>query len=509
MTQQPSGSASDPKPLLPTPAVITQHTLPASSDLSTPALPYTAEAGWLLLREHDRPTAEMFFTYYRADGFAAGARPLTFVFNGGPGASSAYLHMAALGPRRVMFNDDGSNPAPPARLADNTESWLAFTDLVFIDPIGTGYSRALDTPHPHDPKDSRDEDLRQRRHHAYWTVSRDLDSMCEFIQRFLTSRKRWGSPVVLAGESYGGYRVAKLAKKLQEERGVGLNGAIMISPALEFSSLEGNDYDVVPWCDLIPTMAAAAYHHGRARTSHPTLAAHVAAAETFARRELIPALALGAAMPDAERRHTLRHLADLIGLHLDDIERCGGRVGMEAFCRLLLRDQHRFLGRYDAAMSTADPFPGRDTYQGPDPTLWGMSRQFAAAIHMHLAEALGVDQDREYHLIDEAIFRQWKFEIDASHDMRMGFLGSADDLRYGIALNPHMHVMINHGYFDLVTPYFSSNRIADLLQLTAADAPRLTLQHFQGGHMFYTWRDSRVAFFRCAQAFYQRATQRA
>lgn len=489
----------------PRPATITHHSLPSSAHQTPTSIPYTTRAGWLHICERDRPVAEIFFSYYALDNMTPGQRPITFVFNGGPGASSAYLHVGALGPRRVAFLDNGVSPPPPARLTDNQETWLHFSDLVFVDPVGTGYSRALDTMHPHDDKKAGDQDLRQQRHEQFWSVKRDLSALGEFIQRFLTVHKRWSSPVFIAGESYGGYRVAKLARLLQEEYGVGLNGAIMVSPALEFSALEGDDYDISAWSDLLPTMAAAAHHHGRARVHHESLGAHVAAAEAFTRRQLVMALAMGDAMPEAERRHILRMAADLIGLHFDDVARAGGRIKMDTFCRLLLRDQQKFAGRYDASITARDPFPDRERYEGPDPTLWGLSRMFTPAIHMLLTEHLGVEDDREYHLINEDIFRAWSFEIEKSKEMKQGFLGATDDLRYGMASNPHMHVLISHGYFDLVTPYFSSNRLVDQMQLDSESAGRLTLKHFRGGHMFYAWRESREAFFETAKAFYHRA----
>jgi carboxypeptidase C (cathepsin A) len=226
---------------------------------STP-IQYTATAKWLVLRKKEKPAAEIFSVSYVADG-GGEDRPVTFVFNGGPGASSAYLHMGAVGPKRVDFPSDGSLPEMPPRLVENEASWLAFSDLVFVDPIGTGFSRVIENEKKDEAKDAKPDDAPDPK--EYFGYKRDLESLCEFMGRWLSGHGRWGSPVFIAGESYGGYRVGKLARMLQESAGIGLNGAILISPALEITTLNPTDYDVLGWIDTLPTMAAAAVHHGR------------------------------------------------------------------------------------------------------------------------------------------------------------------------------------------------------------------------------------------------------
>ncbi|HEY9749175.1 MAG TPA: hypothetical protein V6C63_10885, partial [Allocoleopsis sp.] len=232
----------------PTPPVarkpsLTEHTL----TLSDRQIRYTASAEWQTLFDQEKPVAEMFHVAYLAETDEAIPRPLTFVFNGGPGAASAYLHMGALGPERICFDVNGGLPKPPVRLVDNLETWLSFTDLVFIDPIGTGFSRSLPVDKEKQDKSSEPASSKEAdkpKEVEFWEVERDLKALGEFIQRFLSRRKRWLSPICIAGESYGGFRVAKLARKLQQEFGIGLSGAILISPALEFSLLGGHDYDL-------------------------------------------------------------------------------------------------------------------------------------------------------------------------------------------------------------------------------------------------------------------------
>ena len=480
----------------------TEHTL----SLGGQQIRYTAAAEWQTLFEQEKPIAEMFHVAYVAESEAL--RPLTFVFNGGPGAASAYLHMGAIGPKRIHFDANGSLPKPPVRLVDNLESWLSFTDLVFIDPIGTGFSRSL----PPD-KDTQDKSAEkpssppnQPKEAEFWEVDRDLKALGEFIQRFLSRHQRWLSPIFIAGESYGGFRVARLARRLQEEFGVGLSGAILISPALEFSLLGGSDYNLTAWATLLPSLAAAAAHHDRAQwVGEPgDLQAQTAAAEQFAHKMLIPLLAMGDALPAEQRQQTYQQLADLIGLPLSLVERQAGRIDIGIFARELLRDRQRIVGLYDASITAIDPFPDRPLYEGSDPTLGGIDRLFTGAINSHLRDTLGVETDLTYHLLNFEVFKAWKF--DATGELKQGFIGAVDDLRVGMTLNPFMQVYITHGFFDLVTPYFASNHLANLMKLAPEIRSNLTLKHFRGGHMFYAWDDSRQQWLDEMQRFYQQAT---
>ncbi len=477
----------------------TQHVL----SLPDREVHYTAIAGWQPLYEREKAIAELFHVAYLADDSDSPRRPLTFVFNGGPGAASAYLHMGALGPKRVAFGPQGTLPQPPVNVVDNLESWLSFTDLVFIDPVGTGFSRAVppekdEAKADEKPKAEKPEDKETE----FWEVERDLKALAEFIQTFLSKQNRWLSPIFIAGESYGGFRVAKLARKLQQDFGVGLSGAIIISPVLEFSFLEGTDYNVTAWATVLPSMAGAAAHHHRAQLVGDTLQTHLAAAELFARKTLIPLLVMGHTLSDDERQQTYQQLADLIGLPVDLIARKGGRVGIEVFARELLRDQNRIVGLYDASITAIDPFPDRPLYEGTDPTLDGLDRLFTGAINSHLRDTLGVQTELTYHLLNFETFKAWKFELKGG--LKQGFIGAVDDLRVGMTLNPYMQVYITHGFFDLVTPYFASNHLADLMKLDPEVRPNLTIQHFLGGHMFYTWESSRQQWFNEMARFYHK-----
>ena len=548
-------------------------------------LDYIARADWLSIRRREKTIAEMFHVAYVAAGepddlsdsgeSATRERPVTFVFNGGPGAASAYLHMGAIGPKRVVFNEDGTPPAPPVQIVDNSESWLAFTDLVFIDPIGTGFSRASEPDSGEDKggSDSQSASIaagviggsgasgasgsgqapvfggsgsgasgvfggsgasgsgaeksngETQPEREFYGFKRDLESLGEFIRSFLSKHKRWQSPVFIAGESYGGFRVGKLARMLQEQYGVGLNGAYLISPALELQSLDSSDYDVLPWVDTLPTFSLAAAAHGRrdavrrssaATHDRSTSAGHGGAlteeqireirdgAERFAVRELTPLLVLGSSLEERERSRVLSRLARFTGLSPAFTKRKAGRIDIRGFARELLADERRVAGLYDASVAITDPYPDRDRYDGPDATLMAIDRVFSGGINTQLRSHIGLDTERDYHLLSFDVNRQWKVDFDR-HALQSQ-IGATDDLRYALQLNPYMHVRISHGIYDLVTPYFASERIVANMKLDAETRKRVSLRHYAGGHMFYTWKRSREAFARDAREFYRKAT---
>jgi carboxypeptidase C (cathepsin A) len=324
--------------------------------------------------------------------------------------------------------------------------------------------------------------------------------------RWLSAHRRWGSPVFIAGESYGGYRVGRLARTLQETAGIGLSGAILISPALEIATLASGDYDVLAWVDLVPTMAGAAAHHGRSRAFEQgtSLDEVRRAAEAFATSDYTAFLTRGASMPADERERVLTRFADLIGLPVELVTRAEGRIPINVFARELLRDERRVLGLYDATITVTDPFPDREPFGGPDPTLAGIAPAYTMAINRQLRSEIGVETDREYTLLSYEVNQEWKDD-----DKRHFFVppvGATDDFRYGMALNPHLKAFITHGQFDLATPYYASDRLRNLMRLDPAIASRVTVRHFGGGHMFYAWEDSRRAFTAAIAEFFADAT---
>jgi carboxypeptidase C (cathepsin A) len=486
------------------------HELPAGAEITATwaagdaSIEYTASANWLLLRKKEKPAAEIFSVSYVAQ--RESERPVTFVFNGGPGASSAFLHMGAVGPSRVAFPADGTLPPMPPRLVPNEDSWLAFTDLVFVDPVGTGFSRVVqDLAKDGEEGEGGKKTGKDSGAREYFGYKRDLESLCEFMSRWLSSHGRWGSPIFIAGESYGGYRVGRLVRMLQETTGIGLSGAVLISPALEFTLLSSSDYDLLGWLDLLPTMALAAAHHGCSRvfaagTPHEEV---VAEAEAFATADYATLLTRGASMPAEDRARILERLADLVGLPVELVTRAEGRITIRVFARELLRAQRKVLGLYDATVTTTDPFPDRDEYAGPDATLAGISPAFTTAVNRQLRSEIGVETDREYTLLSYEVNESWR--NDAPEHFFAPPAGATDDFRYGMALNPHMKAFISHGRYDLVTPYYATNRLRNLMRLDPEMAGRLTVHHFDGGHMFYAWEGSRREFTAAIAAFVEDA----
>ena len=492
--------ADEEKPEQPKP----DHEPPAGAETSArwtggaKPLDYTATAKWLVLRKKEKPSAEIFSVSYVAEG-GDQKRPVAFVFNGGPGASSAYLHMGAVGPQRVAFPANGTLPTLPPQLVQNESSWLSWADLVFVDPVGTGFSRIIEKDA--EKKDEKPAEGEKPDPNEYFGQKRDLESLCEFMARWLSENDRWGSPVFIAGESYGGYRVGRLVRMLQEETGIGLNGAILISPALELTDLNGDDYGVVQWVDLLPTMAAGASFHGRSRAfaSGTPLADVFAGAEEFASGDYATFLIRGASLGAPERERTLGRLADLLGLPPELVTRAEGRISPIVFVRELLRDEQKVLGFYDVSITATDPFPDRPEHSAPDPTLAGISPAYTAAVNRQLRSEIGVRTDREYRLLSLEVNQAWK------EDTQRHFFappeGATDSFRYGMALNPHMRAFLTHGRYDMATPYYASDRLRNLMRLDPDTTGRLTVRHFEGGHMFYAWEESRRGFTAAIEEF--------
>jgi carboxypeptidase C (cathepsin A) len=480
------------------------HEPPAGAETSArwtggaKALDYTATAKWVVLRKKEKPSAEIFAVSYVAEGDDK-SRPVAFVFNGGPGASSAFLHMGAIGPQRIDFPADGTLPGLPPQLVQNESSWLGFADLVFVDPVGTGFSRIIENEPKKDEKPGEGEKTDPN---EYAGQKRDLESLCEFMSRWLSENDRWASPIFIGGESYGGYRVGRLVRMLQEETGIGLNGAILISPALELTALAPDDYSVTTWVDLLPTMAGGAAFHGKSRAfpAGTSLDEVRAGAEEFASGEYATFLIRGAFMSAPDRERTLGRLADFLGLPLELVVRGEGRISPFLFTRELLRDEGKVAGFYDLTITGTDPFPDRPEFGAtPDPTLAGIGPAYTAAVNRQLRSEIGVDTDREYRLLSLEVNQAWK------EDTKRHFFappeGATDSFRYGMALNPHMKAFLTHGRYDMATPYYASDRLRNLMRLDPDTAGRLTVRHFEGGHMFYAWEESRHAFTAAIEEF--------
>jgi carboxypeptidase C (cathepsin A) len=457
-------------------------------------LAYTATAGTIRVQEYKgEGEADIFYVGYRKDGEDAAKRPITFVFNGGPGSSAAWLHMAGLGPRRLALNDDGAVPEPPARLVDNPQTWLRFTDLVFIDPVGTGFSRAI----------AAGDDSAGKVARRFWGIKSDLRSLSEFIRLYLTANGRWASPKYVAGESYGGFRAAALVDALPAVGGVELNGAVLISPVIEYTLNLGSDYlNVMPWITFVPSYAAAAFHHGRYRGEGRDLKQIVEAAETFSRTDLLLALASGAPRSAPEVAGVLARLAAITGLDVNEVQRQRGRISIETFAKRLLEQRGLVVGLYDASMSAPDPDPFSLTYPARDPSLDPLVGPVVTSFNAYVRDELGYRTDARYEVMNPDVLQAWDWAEAGLGDLP----GVGHRLRRALSLNPKLKVLIAHGYFDLATPYFASKYVVERLELDAAVSPHLRLSVYPGGHMFYTKASARDALYTDVKAMYEAST---
>lgn len=455
---------------------ITRHVLP----LAAGPVAYTATAEFLPLRDgaKEELAARIFTVAYTADGAEPGRRPVTFVFNGGPGAASAYMHLGAVGPRIVAFAEDGSLKPPPAPLVDNPDSWLGFTDLVFIDPVGTGYSRAVKT----------EGDAEKR----FWSVDGDTRSMAEAVRLWLTRSGRWGSPKFLAGESYGGFRIAKMAEELIGRTGIAVNGLILVSPVVDFATID--DDGLLGAALKLPAMAATAAAHGKAAGT-PREAAQ--SAERFAFGPYLTGLAGLDYGRLGEAKGFFGDVAGRLGLPVETVIRHRGKVPGGVFARELLRDSGRVASIYDGTFTAADPDPAAARLPF-DPFLKGTIPTYTTAFATYAASELGVRTEAPFHLLSDRVNRNWDWP-------RMSVPSAADALQTALTLQPSLRVVIAHGLTDLVTPYMASRWIASRLELPEDQRDRVRLAVHDGGHMMYTRAAGRAALAADARAVVEAA----
>lgn len=465
---------------------VTRHSLP----LAAGPLAYGATAEFLPLRDGPREevAARVFTVAYTADADPAkpSNRPVTFVFNGGPGAASAYMHLGAVGPKVVGFGPDGALAGPPAPLLDNPDSWLAFTDLVFIDPVGTGYSRAVKSG-------GKDEEETAKR---FWGIEGDARSMAEIVRLWLTRNGRWSSPKFLAGESYGGFRIAKMADELIQRTGVAVNGLILVSPVVDFAAID-EDGLLGPALKL-PAMAATAAALGRAPGT-PQQAAE--AAERYALGPYLTGLAGIDYGRLGEAEGFFGEVARLTGLPAEQIARQRGRVPMSLFTRELLRDQGKVLSIYDGTFTAADPDPGAARIPF-DPFLKGTVPTYTTAFAAYAADTLGVRTELPYQLLSDRVNRGWDWP-------RMSVPSAVDSLQTALTLQPALRVVIAHGRTDLITPYMASRWVAARLELPTDQRDRVRVTVHEGGHMMYTRANGRAGLAADARALVEESLRAA
>jgi carboxypeptidase C (cathepsin A) len=466
-TNSPSGVTNTPSSAKATVSIPDATQMPVSTTNSVTIggqrVKYVAETGMLpLLKADGSSRASVFYVAYTRLGETNGARkPITFCFNGGPGSSSVWLHLGALGPRRVRMNEDGTLPKPPFGLVDNEYSILNISDLVFIDPIATGFSRAV--------KDEKPE--------TFFGQSADLESIGEFIRLWTTRHERWLSPKYLCGESYGVFRAAGLAEHLRSRYGLYFNGLMLVSGVLDFATLDDSPGNDLPFLLHLPNFTAAAYFH---KKLPPDLAADLpkalAEAREFAGTGYANALQQGASLPTEERKKIVAELARLTGLPSQIIEDKNLRIDSGVFRKQLLHAEGLILGAYDARITGRDDNPASPAPDF-DPSYAATYGPFSAAINSYVREELKFENDLPYELI--AGVQPWNYGA------RNSYPRVTDQLASVMNQNPYMRVLVLGGLRDLVCPMDTMRYSLDHMQLDPAYRTNITYSEFDAGHMMY------------------------
>jgi carboxypeptidase C (cathepsin A) len=438
---------------------------------------YTVTTGVIVLKEEaekkgegegefegEKPRASIFFTAYTRDGVEdLGQRPITFCFNGGPGSSSVWLHLGAFGPRRVRLTDDGDLPPPPFRLVDNEHSLLDLTDLVFIDPVSTGYSRPV-------------EGEKAKQFHGF---KKDIESVGDFIRLYTTRYRRWLSPKFLAGESYGTTRASGLASYLQDRHGLYLNGIILVSAVLEFITIDFHLDNELPYLLFLPTYAATAwYHHRLAPELQGDLRQTLAEVEAFALGDYAQALMRDARLTPDERSAMAARVARYTGLTQDTVERSNLRVLDGRFFKELLRDQRRTVGRLDSRFAGIDRDAAGEGIEY-DRSYANILGPYTACLYDYVRGELGYESDLPYEIINEKVW-PWSYK---EHENQ--FVNVAESLRKAATVNPHLRIFVANGYYDLATPYFATEYTFNRLQLDETLRDHVTMRYYEAGHMMY------------------------
>jgi len=445
---------------------VTQHTIRIGGQ----EVKYTATAGTLLLKKEDgTPTASIFYIAYLKDDVPDEAkRPLTFAFNGGPGSSSVWLQMGALGPKRVAMDPEGNALPPPYKLVDNEYSILDLTDLVFIDPVSTGFSRAIP-----------EQDARN-----FHGIKGDLESVADFIRLYTTRSARWTSPKFLAGESYGTTRAANLSGYLQTHMGYALNGVILISTVLNFETISFDRGNDLPYILFLPTYTATAWYHKKLPPDLMTSQAKaLQESEQFASHEYALALLKGDSITKEERSQIAQKVARLTGLSPKYVDESNLRVPIFRFTKELLLDERRTVGRYDSRLEGIDSDP---TSSSPeyDPSYASVYAPFTAAWNEYVRSELKWDTDMPYEILTGRV-QPWKWD---DYDNR--YVNVSESLRSAMTQNRSLRVFVANGHYDLATPFFATEYTFDHLGLDPVLRDHVSMDFFEAGHMMYTYKPS-------------------
>lgn len=476
--QRPADKPAEKPPPVEEKPVITKHEIKVNGKV----LKYTVTTGMMPIKNAAGDTeANIFFMAYTLDGAgSAPQRPLMFSFNGGPGSASVWLHLGALGPRRVKMLDDGGMPAPPYQLVDNDQTWLDQTDLVFIDPVGTGYSRAVKP------------ELASK----FFGLRGDIESVGEFIRMYITRYERWSSPLFLVGESYGTTRAAGLSGYLVE-KGIAFNGILLISTILNFQTArfaQGND---LPHILFLPTYTATAWYHKKLPVDlqQQPLRRVLDEVEKWTVADYTVALAKGDRLTSEERQGIIDKLARYTGLSKTYIDNANLRIEIMRFDKELLRDQRRTVGRLDSRFKGFDA-SGVSERPDFDPSNAAIRPPYTATFNSYVRTELGYKSDLEYYILGGGIGR-WDFGSDNS------YADTSESLRSAFAKNPFLKLFVASGYYDLATPYFAAEYTLNHMGLDPSLRGNIKLAYYEAGHMMYIEMKSLAQLKRDVSAFVQ------
>ncbi len=434
------------------------------------ALRYTTTTGTLVIKdEAGKAKSTIFFiAYTKQDVEDVSSRPLTISFNGGPGSSSVWLHLGLLGPRRVLSGDVGTMQPPPYRLLDNEFTLLTVSDLVFIDPVSTGFSR----PAP-------GEEAKQ-----FHGLENDIESVGDFIRLYVTRYKRWSSPKFLAGESYGTTRAAGLSGYLQNRHGMYLNGLMLISSILNFQTARFNLGNDLPYILFLPTYAATAHYHGQVADEYKAdLRGFLAEVAAFAASDYTLALMQGDRLTGEEREQIVAKLARYTGLSTAYIERTNLRIDIHRFCKELLRDQRRSVGRIDSRFQGIDRDASGESFEH-DPSMTAIIGPYAGAFNDYVRSELTFENDLPYEVMTN-LYQTWDYNKHQNQ-----YVNVAETLREAMSKNPALKIIVANGYYDLATPYFATEYTFDHLELDPTLRDNISMTYYEAGHMMYLHEES-------------------
>ena len=435
---------------------------------------YTATTGYMKINDEEgKLKATMFYTSYVRDDVNNQHRPITYAFNGGPGSSSVWLHMGALGPKRIMLSDKGDMLVPPGTMVDNEYTWLEFTDLVFIDPVGTGYSRPA--------KDEKKE--------QFHGLDEDIASVGNFIRLYTTQNKRWLSPKFLAGESYGTTRAAGLADHLADRHGMYINGIVLISMVLDFQTLRFSTSNFWPDILFLPTYTATAMYHGKLSAE---LRAHqektLEEVRTWALNDYLVYLAKGDNASEAEHAAIAERLSAYTGLKKEYIRSANNRIDIFRFTKELLRDERKTVGRLDSRFTGIDRDAAGDSFEYDPSYNAVIFGPFTAAQNHYVRAELGFESDLPYEILTGKV-HPWNWG-----SAERGFPNVGESLRSAMSKNRFLKVFIANGWYDLATPFFASEFTVNHLSLEKTLRDNITMNYYKSGHMMYIEKESLIQF---------------